>query len=41
MSWLTDPIMHYGFFRAGLLAGVGGGALWVIVGVYVVLRMMW
>ena len=40
MSWLTDPIMHYGFFRAGLLAGVLGGALCGLVGVYVVLRKM-
>ncbi len=40
MSWLTDPIMHYGFFRAGLLAGVLGGRLCGLVGVYVVLRKM-
>ena len=40
MSWLTDPIMHYGFFRAGLLAGVLGGGLCGLVGVYVVLRKM-
>ena len=40
MSWLTDPLQSYEFFRNAVLAGVLGGALCGLVGVYVVLRRM-
>ena len=40
MSWLTYPVTHYAFFRHGLAAGVMGGALCGLIGVYVVLRRM-
>lgn len=40
MSFLTDPLRLYAFFRHGLAAGVLGGALCGLVGVYVVLRRM-
>lgn len=39
MHYLTDPWTH-GFARHGLLAGLMGGALCGLVGVYVVLRRM-
>jgi len=39
MTWLTEPLSHP-FFLYGLLAGVLGGALCGLVGVYVVLRRM-
>lgn len=40
MSWLVDPLRDYEFFRNAVLAGVLGGALCGLVGVYVVLRRM-
>jgi manganese/iron transport system permease protein/iron/zinc/copper transport system permease protein len=40
MNYLTDPWLHYGFFRHGLVAGTLAGALCGLVGVYVVLRRM-
>jgi ABC-type Mn2+/Zn2+ transport system permease subunit len=39
VSWFADPLSHQ-FFRAGLAAGVIGGALCGLIGVYVVLRRM-
>ena len=39
MSWLTEPLSH-GFFRHGLEAGLLGGALCGLVGVFVVLKRM-
>lgn len=40
MSWLLDPLRSYEFFRNAVIAGVLGGALCGLVGVYVVLRRM-
>ena len=40
MSWLVEPLQSYEFFRNAVLAGVLGGALCGVVGVYVVLRRM-
>jgi ABC-type Mn2+/Zn2+ transport system permease subunit len=40
VSWLLDPLRDYEFFRNALIAGVVGGALCGLVGVYVVLRRM-
>jgi manganese/iron transport system permease protein/iron/zinc/copper transport system permease protein len=39
VNWFTDPLTH-GFFRHGLAAGIMGGALCGLVGVYVVLKRM-
>src|SRR5207344_1730416 len=39
VTWVTDPLSHV-FFRHGLLAGILGGALCGLVGVYVVLKRM-
>jgi len=39
VNWFSDPLTH-GFFRHGLAAGVIGGALCGLVGVYVVLKRM-
>jgi manganese/iron transport system permease protein len=39
VNWLTEPLTHQ-FFVYGLLAGMLGGALCGLVGVYVVLRRM-
>ena len=39
MTWITEPLTHT-FFRHGLAAGVLGGALCGLVGVYVVLKHM-
>src|SRR5207244_2712704 len=40
MHWLLDPWLHEGFFRRAAGAGILGGALCGMVGVYVVLRRM-
>jgi manganese/iron transport system permease protein/iron/zinc/copper transport system permease protein len=40
VSWLVEPLQSYEFFRNAVLAGVLGGALCGVVGVYVVLRRM-
>jgi manganese/iron transport system permease protein/iron/zinc/copper transport system permease protein len=40
VSWLIDPLRDYEFFRNAVLAGVLGGGLCGLVGVYVVLRRM-
>ena len=39
MDWFTEPLSHQ-FFRHGLEAGLLGGALCGLVGVYVVLKRM-
>jgi manganese/iron transport system permease protein len=39
VSWFSDPLTH-AFFRHGLAAGILGGALCGLVGVYVVLKRM-
>ncbi len=40
MTWLTDPLLSHGFFRHGLAAGLLGGGLCGLVGVFVVLKRM-
>ncbi|MFN2614228.1 MAG: metal ABC transporter permease [Actinomycetota bacterium] len=40
MHWFTQPLHDFAFFRHALVAGVLGGALCGLVGVYVVLRRM-
>jgi ABC-type Mn2+/Zn2+ transport system permease subunit len=40
MTWLVEPLQSYEFFRNAVLAGMIGGALCGLVGVYVVLRRM-
>src|SRR5947208_13032544 len=39
MDWFTEPLSHQ-FFRHGLEAGLLGGALCGLIGVYVVLKRM-
>lgn len=40
MNWFTDPILQHQFFRYGVAAGLLGGALCGLIGVFVVLKRM-